>query len=215
MGKIRIILVDDHEFFRKGVNISLKGQEEIIIIDEASNGLELLKKMESAKPDILLLDIKMPEMDGIEATKRVKSLYPDVRIIALSMLDEEKYLEKMIQIGVQGYLLKNSNAKTLISAIKQVAEGKQYFSSEFIPYFTKKYMPQGELENTEKLTKREIEILKLIAEGLTNNEIAIKLFISLKTVKNHRTNIISKTGSKNTASLLMYAIKNNIITVDD
>ena len=121
----------------------------------------------------------------------------------------------MIQLGVQGYLLKNSSAKTLISAIKLVASGKQFFSDEFIPYFTKKYMPLHETDDAEKLTKREIEVLEFIAKGLTNKEIAENLHISMKTVKNHRTNIISKTGSKNTASLLVYAFKNKLIDFGD
>lgn len=212
--QIKTIIADDHEFFRKGVKISLKGHERIVVIDEAKNGIELLEKLKTAKPDVILMDIKMPQMDGIEATKIIKKEYSNIKILALSMLDEEKYLERMIQVGINGYLLKNSSTKTLINAIEQAARGKQYFSEEFMTYFTKRFLPNNTNESPKDLSKRELEVLNCIAKGYTNHEIADKLSISLKTVKNHRTNIITKTGSRNTASLLVYAFKNNILDLN-
>lgn len=208
--KVQIIVVEDHEFFRNGVVMAVNRLNKAEVIAEASNGEELLEILKTKKTDLVLMDIKMPKMDGIEATKKVVELYPDVKVLALSMFSDENYLEAMINAGVYGFLLKNADSKELERAITSVIEDKQYFAEEFIPYFTQKYLnPKKDVEPV--LTKRELEVLSLIAEGLTNQEIANKLFISLRTVTNHRANLNAKTGSKNTVNLLSYAVKHNLV----
>jgi DNA-binding NarL/FixJ family response regulator len=207
----KIIVVDDHELFRKGVIMVIEKLDFVEIIGEASTGKELLQLLKTNNPDAILMDIKMPEMDGVTATKRVLELYPDIKIIALSMFGEEIYLEKMIVAGAQGFLLKSTNSNELKNAIQTIAIGQQYYSEEFLPYFTNKYISGSTAKGSVKLTKREHEVLTLVGQGLTNRGIADKLFISIKTVINHRANLNSKTGSNNTAKLLAFAIKNKLI----
>ncbi|MBI9068693.1 MAG: response regulator transcription factor [Salinivirgaceae bacterium] len=209
--KVKIIIVDDHEFFRHGVIIALQGIDFLSVVGQAGNGKELIEKIKETQVDIILTDIKMPVMDGIEATKKIKSLYPDIKIIALSLHGEEEYLEKMIEAGVHGFILKNTNKDGLERALSFVKEGKQYFSEEFLPFFTKKFQSGYSSQIKVRLTKRELEILQEIANGYTSQEIADRLNISIKTVINHRTNLLSKTGAKNTATLLGYAFKNQLI----
>jgi DNA-binding NarL/FixJ family response regulator len=210
MSKHKVLIVDDHELFRKGVRTIIEGFDFVEVSDEASNGKEMLKAIDRNKPDIVLTDIKMPEMNGIEATKKALEKYPDLKIIALSLYGDEVYLESMLELGISGFVLKNTDSQNLQRALKLIIQGKQYFSEELIPYFTKKYIGK-EASDEAGLTKREIEVLELIAQGFSNKEIADKLFISLRTVTNHRANLNMKTGSKNTAGLLAYAIKNNLI----
>lgn len=207
---VQIIVVEDHEFFRNGVVMAVSRLNNAEVIAQASNGEELLELLETKQPDIVLMDIKMPKMDGIEATKKVVELYPDIKVLALSMFSDENYLEAMINAGVCGFLLKNADSKELERAIESVAGGKQYFAEEFLPYFTQKYL-NPKKDEAPVLTKRELEVLMLVAEGLTNQEIANRLFISLRTVTNHRANLNAKTGSKNTVNLLSYAVKHNLV----
>ncbi len=210
---LNIFLVDDHEFFRNGLSVAINRSDNMQVIGEASNGAEFLKKTENNIPDIVLMDIKMPKMDGIEATIQAVKKFPGIKIIALSMFGEEEYLESMLEAGAQSFLIKNIGKEELFNALEKVAQGKQYFSEELIPYFTKKYIGKNDIDNP-KLTKREVEVLQLIADGLSNKEIANKLFISLRTVTNHRANLNMKTGSKNTAGLLAYAIKKNLVNLE-
>ncbi len=208
--KTKIVIVDDHEFFRKGVGMTIANLSFVELIGEASNGEDLLELLKITKPDIILMDIKMPKMDGITAAEKVKERYPDIKIVALSMFGEEKYLESMLQAGASGFLLKNVDKDGLERALAIIADGKQYFSEELLPYFTKKYTTK-EPEDASKLTKRELEVLLLVSKGLTNQEIADQLFISTRTIANHRANIYSKVGTKNAVELLIYAIKNKMI----
>lgn len=208
---LKIIVADDHEFFRKGVIMALSRIKNVNVIGEASNGQEVLDLLEIQSPDVILMDIKMPVMDGIEATKQVLDINSNIKVIALSMFSEEVYLEGMINAGVFGFLLKNSESKDLERALDNVSQGKQYFSEEFIPYFTNKYMNKDKEEDKALLTKRELEVLNLVAHGLTNQQIANKLFVSIRTITNHRANLNAKTGSKNTVNLLSYAIKHKLI----
>lgn len=212
--KFKIIVTDDHQLFRKGVLAVLSNIDYVEVAGEASNGLELLKLLESTQTDAILMDIKMPHMDGIETTQEVVKRYPHIRVVALSMFGDEVYLENMINAGAQGFILKNANADDLELAIKTISEGKQYYSEEFISYFTNKYMTSKATKEEPKLSKREMEVLQLLGKGLTSGEIAEKLFISENTVSNHRASLNSKTGSKNTVSLLAYAIKHNLVDVD-
>lgn len=213
MKNIKLVIAEDHEFFRRGLVETINDLVGFSVIGEVSNGEELIEFMKNASPDIVITDIKMPKLNGIEATQKLLAIQPDLIVLAISLHGEEEYLEKMIEIGVRGFLLKNTNSEILEKALQAVSEGKQYFSEEFIPYFTKKYISKNKFDDNEKLTKRELEVLQLIADGFTNQEIADKLFISAKTVMNHRTKIIEKTESKNTASLLAYAFKNKLIKI--
>jgi len=211
--KIRVAVIDDHEFFRRGVVSALKRIKFTELAFEATSGEEFIEKIKNEAIDIALIDIKMPGINGIEATREAINLHPNLKIIALSMFGEEQYLEEMIEAGCSGFLLKNIDKEGLSRALEMVAEGKQYFSEELLPHFIKKMKPEPIEDELADLTKREIEILQLIAKGNSNKEIADQLNISLRTVTNHRANINFKTDSKNTASLILYAIKNNLVQI--
>jgi DNA-binding NarL/FixJ family response regulator len=160
------------------------------------------------------MDINMPVMDGVEATQEAMIKYPDLKIIALSMFGEEDYYYRMINAGVKGFLLKNSEINEVIEAIKQVNKGNSYFSQELLYNVIKSFKPHKEVETElAALSKRELQVLEEICKGLSNQEIADNLFISKRTVDKHRANLLSKTNSKNTANLIMYAIKNKLIAI--
>lgn len=214
MDKIKIILVDDHALFRNGLKILLNTIPKIEVIGEAGNGKQFLELLETQNPDIVLIDINMPVMDGIEATQLATEKYSDLKIIALSMFGEEDYYYKMINAGVKGFLLKNSEINEVAEAIKQVMQGGSFFSQELLYNVIKNFNPHKESEpDTTYLSKREVQVLEEICKGLSNQEIADTLFISKRTVDKHRANLLSKTNSKNTANLIMYAIKNKLIAI--
>ncbi|UCH15849.1 MAG: response regulator transcription factor [Bacteroidales bacterium] len=209
------MLVDDHCLFRDGLKFILSQISGYTIIGEASNGKEFLELLRATLPDLVLMDIAMPEMDGIMATKRALNLYPDLKIVALSSYGDEIYYRRMIEEGVLGFLTKSSNKEELEFAINTVANGNNYFSQDLLKKVVINISKKDKQKTDEeiKLTQREKEILKCICQGLSNKEIAEKLFISPKTVDNHRTSLLSKTSSKNTASLVMCAIKKNLIYI--
>jgi|WetSurMetagenome_2_1015567.scaffolds.fasta_scaffold171419_1 DNA-binding NarL/FixJ family response regulator len=212
--KIKIMVVDDHEIFRNGLIMIINKLKYAKVVAEASNGNDFLDKLPEALPDIVFMDIEMPGMNGIEATRLAREKFPDLKIIALSMFGEDEYLQHMIDAGVCGFLLKNINRDGLDRAIRCVIEGKNYYSEELMAIFARKYVEQDKkVENDADLTKRELEVLQLIAEGLTDQEIADKLFLSMRTVNWHRANLIAKTGSKNTVNLITYAIKNKLVNI--
>jgi len=215
---IKILLVEDHNIVRNGLRSLLESQSGIQVVDEASNGKEALQKvMDGQTPDIVLTDINMPELDGIGLLEKLHEFYPDIRVIILSMLEHEKYVLKAMNSGAAGYLLKSSSHLELIFAIQHVMAGNYYICSEIslkilsiIPLY-----PQNTEEDTRaagSLSKREREILTLIAEGYTNSEIAEMLFTSRRTVEGHRQNLIEKTRARNTAALIRFAVKNGIIS---
>jgi DNA-binding NarL/FixJ family response regulator len=211
---IKVIVVDDHELFRQGVVMVINRMEGTRVIGEANNGKEFLRLLNSEVPDVVFMDIKMPELNGVDATKEALQRYPNLKIIALSMFGEEEYLQKMINAGAVGFLLKNSTIQEIENAIKQVVDGKNCYSTELLGYFTNKYISKKTTdENGVKLTRRELEVLELVAKGLSNQEIADKLFISKRTVDGHKANLIQKTGSKNIVDLLIYSLKNGIIEI--
>jgi DNA-binding NarL/FixJ family response regulator len=210
---LKVMIADDHELFRKGVIAVLSDLCFVEIIGQVSNGKELLDLLKELSPDVILMDIKMPQIDGIEATAIVTDKYPDVKVIAFSMFGDEIYLEKMIYAGAFGFILKNANAEDLEIALGEIAEGNPYYSSELLPFFTKKYLRKSQDCLDPHISARELEVLEHLSQGLTNNEMAEKLFISEHTVANHRASLILKTGSKNTISLLGYAIKNNLVEI--
>jgi DNA-binding NarL/FixJ family response regulator len=216
---INIILVDDHKIIRDGIKAFLKADDDINIIGEADNGKQLLQLVAENQPDMVLMDINMPEMDGYEATRILHEQYPDVKILILSMLDHEKYVSKMLNAGANGYILKNSGKDELLCGIRLVSKGFKYVCTDLALTFLNKLHRDYQPDTTglapgrkvAELSQREIEVLKLIAEGLTNAEIADKIFTSKRTIESHRQNIIEKTQVKNTAALIKYAITNGII----
>jgi DNA-binding NarL/FixJ family response regulator len=213
MEKIRIALADDHQLFRNGLKILLGSFSEFEVVAEASNGNELLRAMETSPSDIVLMDISMPEMDGVEATGILSRQLPGTRVIALSMYGEEEYYYRMIDAGAKGFILKDSDITDVHDAIIAVYKGGNYFSQELLYHVINRIKNREQEVKSSSLSKREKEILLKICEGLSNHEIADSLFISKRTVDKHRANLLAKTGSKNTASLILYAIKNRLIEI--
>lgn len=214
MSSINIIIVDDHSLFRNGMKLLLSNAGNFTIMAEASNGKEFLKLLDTMNPDIVLMDIDMPEMGGIEATTKALEKNPDLKIICLSMYGEEEYYYKMIEAGVNGFLLKNSDINEVKTAITSVYQGSKFFSPELLYNVVKNIKTtQTNMELVENLSDREIEVLKQICIGLSNQEISQILHISKRTVDKHRANLLDKTNSKNTAHLVMYAIKNKLIDI--
>ncbi|SFF50452.1 response regulator [Sunxiuqinia elliptica] len=210
----QIILVDDHTLFRNGLRILLNNQQEYTICAEAANGEEFLELLDKQRPDLVLLDIDMPVMDGIEAANRALKKYPELKIITLSMYGEEDYYYKMVDAGVKGFLLKNSDINEVKAAMQTVLEGGSYFSSELLQNLVSSLRSKSQQhEKQNVLSERETEILILICQGFSNQEIADQLFISKRTVDKHRSNILEKSESKNTAQLVMYAIKNQLVEI--
>lgn len=213
MEKIKIILVDDHQLFRNGLKILLDGFPEFEVAGEASNGNDFINIIKNTTADVVLMDINMPEMDGIEATKKGLRINPSLNIIALSMYGEEEYYYKMMDSGAKGFILKDSDISEVKEAILTVKKGGNYFSQELLYHVIQKIKHRESESRTANLSKREKEILQKICEGLSNQEIAETLFISKRTVDKHRANLLGKTNSKNTASLILFAIRNKLIEI--
>ena len=213
MEKIRIIIADDHQLFRNGLKILLNAFPDFEVTGEASNGEEFLNILRNSKAEIALMDINMPEMDGIEATREGLKLNPEIKIIALSMYGEEEYYYKMVDAGAKGFVLKDSDISEVKDAILTVSRGGSYFSQELLYHVILKFKNRESESKSASLSKREKEILLKICEGLSNQEIAESLFISKRTVDKHRANLLDKTNSKNTASLILFAIKNKLIEI--
>jgi len=212
---LSLILAEDHNIVRNGIRMLLEADKEITIAGEATNGREVLDIINNGlKVDIVLADINMPEMDGISLIKELKLKSPDTQIVMLSMLDNEKYVSQAFSEGASGYLLKNVSSDELIFSLKHVHTGGKYLCAELAMRLLNKVIytvPLNKDAADIEFSMREIEILDLIAEGLTNNEMSAKLFISKRTIEGHRQSLIEKTGVKNTASLIKYAVLRGII----
>ena len=215
MDTIRIALVDDHALFRNGLKLLLDNTKNFKVVAEASNGREFVDQLTPDNaPDVVLMDISMPVLNGIDATREAMGIAPQMKVIALSMFGEDDYYYEMINAGAKGFLLKNSDISDVMNAIEQVVAGNNFFSQDILYNVIRNFQPRKELENADaNFSKRELQVLKEICKGLSNQEIADSLFISKRTVDKHRSNLLSKTNSKNTANLIMYAIKNKIISV--
>ena len=213
--KPKIIIVDDHLIFRQGLTSIITSENIATVIGEASNGIEFMELISKMKPDIVLMDIDMPHMNGLDATEKAIKLIPELKIIVFSMFSDEEYYHKMIERGVKGFILKTSGINELENAIHEVMRGESYFSNELL----RKIISNFEHKNNSKFTKkemlseREIEVLQQICLGLSTDEIGEKLFISPKTVKTHKSNLLAKTITKNTPALILFAIKNKIIKI--
>jgi DNA-binding NarL/FixJ family response regulator len=210
-----IILVDDHQIFRSSLKSLINNEKIGTVVGEATNGKDFLELLENTVPDLVLMDIDMPIMDGAEATKKAIEKHPDLKVLALSMFGDENYYYKMVNAGVKGFMLKTSDIKELESAITEVAAGESYFSNELLRKIITNFGKKQTNQNPEvsKFTERELEIMNLICNGLTNEEVGEKLHISPKTVKGHRASLLAKTGCKNTPSMVLYAIKNQLIKI--
>ena len=210
MKKIRILLADDHALVRDGMKTLLKDVNDFSVVGEAADGLEVVKKVEELLPDIVTMDISMPNMNGLETIDVIHRRFPKTKILVLTMHENEEYAHRVYKSGAGGYILKNSDKKEFIHAIRMVHKGERFFSSSVSGVTSKGYV--GKEVASIPITRREKEILRLIVDGLTNQEIADKLFISPRTVDTHRSNLMQKLEIKNTAGLVRFAIENGIVS---
>jgi two-component system response regulator NreC len=215
--KIRIILADDHRIFRDGMKALLNENTDIQLLGEGSDGNELMELLKIHQPDLVILDISMPGLSGIELTKLIHNLYPDIRIMILSMHTNEEFVMNAIHAGAKAYLPKDTSKAELFEAIQSLMAGGEFYSKSvsenFMKSFIKKSRTDQNLLVNEELTLREIEILKLVATGISHKEVAEMLFISPKTVDAHKNHIMQKLKLKNTAELVLYAVTHKIIEV--
>lgn len=214
MSEINIAIIDDHKMVREGLRQLLEFEGDINVIAEAGNGEEGYKVIKSDKPDVVLLDINMPVMNGLELLKKIRMENDQTRILILTIHNEVEYLSKAVEIGVNGYVLKDSESSELKKAIMAVNRGESYIQPSIAPLLLEVTNKADKDEDSANvLSAREYEVLKLIAEGLFNKEIAYKLSISEKTVKNHVSNIFKKIGVSDRTQAAVYAIKNNIVDI--
>jgi len=208
----RIALVDDHTLFRNGLRGLLEHCTGYRVVGEAGGGEEFLAMLDTLDADVVFMDFAMPGIDGAQTTERALARRPELKIITLSMYGDESYYSRMVEAGARGFLLKDSDIGDVIEAIETVAAGGTYFSPQLLSSLAGR-MRTREAVADEPLSSREREILVAVCRGLSNQEIADELFISKRTVDKHRANILEKTGCKNTASLVVYAIRNRIVEI--
>jgi len=214
MKKIKIILTDDNQLFRDCIKSLLENTEQIEIVGEASNGNELLTLLKQTHPDILILDITLPDISGIEITRQVAHDYPHLKVLILSMHNEDEFVINALKAGAKGYLPKDISKHELLEAISAIYEGGEYFSKTISDAFLKKFIQRtrmGLQGENQILITRETEIVKLVAEGLKNQQIADKLFISVRTVDAHKNNIMKKLNLKSNIDIVKFAIKYELI----
>jgi DNA-binding NarL/FixJ family response regulator len=216
----RILLADDHTILRDGIRALLSAEADLEVVGEASNGAEVLEMLETTPADVVLMDVQMPVLDGFATMPELQRRFPDVRVLALTMLDHENYVARMLDAGAMGYVLKNAAISEITYAIRTVASGAPFLCTEIGLNMLYKAVANSNVSAVDAsnakagadLTTRELEVLKLIAEGLTNGEIADKLFTSKRTIETHRQNIIGKTQAKNTAALIKLAVGRGLIS---
>ncbi len=220
MKNIKIILADDHQIFRDGIKSLLSDEENLEVIAEASNGEELMSLLKVFKPDVLVLDITMPKTSGIELAKIISEQYPEINILILSMHKNEDFVVNAMINGAKGYLPKDTSRKELLDAIYTIAQGEEYLGKLISSNILKSYIKKSRLgfernDRDETLTIREKEIIEQVGAGLSNKQIADKLFISVRTVDSHKNHIMSKLKLKSTAELIIYGIKHKIIEITE
>lgn len=220
MNRIRILIVDDHNLVRAGIKNMLSKIKTFEVIGEAENGREGIELTKKLRPDIVVMDISMPKLSGIETCKIISQKYPDSKVLILTMHDNEEYVLQVFEAGAKGYILKNAQTKDFVDSIKTIAKGENYLTSNVSAVLLSGY--QDKVKETLKdnftnkqtleLTNREKEIVQLIADGLSNKEVADKLFISIRTVETHRKNLMGKLHLRNTAEIIKYAINAGIVS---
>jgi len=218
MSKIRVLIADDHALVREGIAALLKLYDDIEVVGEASDGIEAIERTSKIRPDIVLMDIGMPKLGGLEATVEVRKSCPDIKVIVLTQYDDREYISRFLKAGVSGYLLKKAVGSQLVNAIRAVNNGEFYLfssiASEVVAGYIGKDRPAGEGDIYEKLSDREKQVLKLIAEGYSHKEIANCLNISIKTAIAHRTNISEKLNINSRTALIKFAISKGIIKLE-
>ena len=215
---IRIALVDDHSLFRRGMKMLLSSQADFEVVVEAGSGEEFLQAQAESKVDLVFMDYSKPGINGAETTERALEVDPELKVISLSMFGDNAYYSKMVESGAKGFLLKDSEFDEVLLAVRTVCEGGTYFSPQLMESISfamtsYPYSVGGDIAEEDRLSEREVELLVGICQGLSTQEIADKLYISKRTVDKHRANILEKSGSKNTASLVVYAIKHGLVEV--
>jgi DNA-binding NarL/FixJ family response regulator len=216
--KIKVVFADDHGIVRDGLRALFKSDPEFVIVGEATDGQEAVKLVEKHRPNVAVLDISMPNLNGIEATAIIKKNYPDTKVLILTIHDSEEYIQEMIMAGADGYVVKNAEKREIFDGVRTVASGQTFFSPSvskvLLESIVRKTRNKETLSlNPDRLTKRETEILRLIADGMTSKQIAEKLSLSVTTVTSHRSNIMKKLGIHETVGLIKYAIQKNLVTV--
>ena len=214
MHKIKVLVVDDHAILRDGIRALLGLHNDVEIVGEASEGQEAIEKVQELTPDVVVMDIAMPGMDGLEATRRIQRKNPKVKVLVLTQHDNREYILSAIKAGVAGYVPKRALGSELVSAIRTVHKGDSFLYPSAATALIEDYRQQAEEEPYDRLTDREREILKLIAEGHTSREIADMLFISLKTVLGHRTKLMEKLDIHNRTELIKYAMRKGLVSMD-
>jgi DNA-binding NarL/FixJ family response regulator len=217
MKKISVLIADDHALIRTGIATLLQHYDDFAVVGEATDGAEAVEMTGKLQPDVVLIDLAMPRVNGIEATRLIRERYPNIKVLVLTMHENDEYIYQIFKAGASGYVLKDASREELCRAIRAVAKGEKFFSARVSDIIVENFIKRKETLHVElssadiPLTKREKEILALVAEGLTNQQIAEKLFISPRTVDTHRTNIMQKLDLHDVASLVRYAIKHGLV----
>jgi DNA-binding NarL/FixJ family response regulator len=217
-GSIRVLVVDDHEVVRQGIKLVLETDPELEVVGEAASGEEAIERVRELKPNVVVMDIGMPGLSGFEATRRIRESHPDVEVLALTVHDSEAYVFQMLQAGATGYIVKRAPAADVIQAVKRAYQGEAVLHPSVAKLLIRDYLSRvekGEEVSYDTLSEREREILKLIAEGQTNREIADLLYLSVKTIQAHRANLMRKLGMHDRTELVKYAIRKGIIGLDE
>jgi two-component system, NarL family, response regulator NreC len=216
--KISIFIADDHNLVRQGIVALLKNCDDFIVIGEASDGMKAVSLVKELNPDVVIMDISMPSLNGLEATYQIKREMPEIKILILTQHENEEYVIRMMKAGADGYILKNSVSDDLVNGIRALEDGEKFFSSSISKLILDEYIGKIKGKETKtqspELTHREREVLQLLAEGDTNQQVAERLFISVRTVEFHRSNIMHKLDLHDLASLVKYAINKGIIQLN-
>ena len=216
MKKIRILVVDDHPLARFGIKNQLKDVEDLVVVGEAEDGEVAMQKVKELHPDVVILDLFIPVLSGFEVVKLVRKDFPDVHVMILTAYEQEEYLHQALEFGAEGYLLKSAEKEELMAGVRLVSKGERAFSPRIKEFIVKGYLTNRDFNRSNQLpptslTTREKEILELVSQGLTNQQIAEKLFISSRTIDTHRTNIMHKIGVHDVAHLVRYAIEHGLV----